>query len=111
MKKIFNFLTPTKVLVIFILFVISVICIYQIDPYEYKKIRASLLFLYFIPGLFVFMLVLIYNLKKSIKENNLKNKVISIIPLFLIILYVLYIFIMVFYAVIRQQFGIKNPME
>lgn len=109
MKKIFNFLTPKKVLFIFILFIISVLCIYQIDSYNYKKIKIGLVFLYFVPGLLVFMLVLIYNIRKSNKENNFKNKVISIIPLTLIILYCLYIFFMVLYAVICQWLGIEHP--
>jgi len=100
MRKIFQFFTPTRTLLIFILFVISVGCIYQIDPYEYKKIRVALLFLYFIPTLFVFTLVFIYNLKKSIKERNSNNKIISIIPLTCIILYFLYIFFMVLFVVI-----------
>jgi cell division protein FtsW (lipid II flippase) len=104
MKKIFNFLTPTKILLIFILFIISVVCIYQIDSYKYKQIRAGLIFLYFIPGLFIFIPVLIYNIKKSNKENNLKNKII------LIILYFLYIFFMVLYAVICQWLGVENQM-
>ncbi|MEI3790547.1 MULTISPECIES: hypothetical protein [unclassified Chryseobacterium] len=110
MKKILNFLNPTKILSIFILFIISVVCIYQIDSYKYKQIRAGLIFLYFIPGLFIFIPVLIYNIKKSNKENNLKNKIISIIPLILIILYFLYIFFMVLYAVICQWLGVENQM-
>ncbi|GEN70170.1 hypothetical protein [Chryseobacterium lathyri] len=104
MKKILNFLNPTKILSIFILFIISVVCIYQIDSYKYKQIRAGLIFLYFIPGLFIFIPVLIYNIKKSNKENNLKNKII------LIILYFLYIFFMVLYAVICQWLGVENQM-
>ncbi|WP_238601934.1 hypothetical protein, partial [Chryseobacterium lathyri] len=97
-------LNPTKILSIFILFIISVVCIYQIDSYKYKQIRAGLIFLYFIPGLFIFIPVLIYNIKKSNKENNLKNKII------LIILYFLYIFFMVLYAVICQWLGVENQM-
>lgn len=100
MKKIFHFLTPTRILLIFILFVISIGFIYQIDPYKHKKIRVALLFLYFIPTLFIFMVVFIYNLKKSIKEGNLNNKIISVIPLICIIMYFLYIFFMVLFAVI-----------
>ncbi|KMQ58500.1 hypothetical protein ACM46_22645 [Chryseobacterium angstadtii] len=100
MRKVFHFFTPTRTLLIFILFIISVGCIYQIDPYKYKKIRVGLIFLYFIPTLFMFMLVFIYNLKKSIKESNLNNKIISIIPLICTILYFLYIFFMVLFSVI-----------
>ncbi|SFN28215.1 hypothetical protein SAMN05421594_2034 [Chryseobacterium oleae] len=110
MKKIFNFLTPTRILLIFILFIISVAFIYQIDPYKYKQIRAGLIFLYFIPGLLLFTLILIYNLKKSNRENDLKGNIVSIIPLILIILYVLYVFLMVSYAVICQWLGIENKI-
>ena len=100
MKKIINFFSPIITLILFVLFIISVIFIYRIDPYEGKKIRSTLLFLYFIPGLFVFMLLSINNVRKSKVENNLKNKILSIIPLTLVILYFLFIAITVLYAVV-----------
>jgi hypothetical protein len=100
MKKIINFLNPIITLILFLLFIISVIFIYRIDPYEGKKIRSTLLFLYFIPGLFIFMLLSINNIKKSKVENNLKNKILSTIPLTLVISYFLFVLIQVLYAIV-----------
>lgn len=110
MKRIFNFLTPTKILIIFLLFIISVLFIYQIDSYKHKQIKVGLIFLYFIPGLFVFTLLLIYNLKRSIKESNLKNKIMSGIPLLLISFYFLYFILIMLIAEICYWLGIENPM-
>ena len=100
MKKIFN---PKRNLVLFILFVISIIVISNFREYMYahKFINILIVVFYFFPGILFFAFSSIYNIRKC-KNAEIKTKVIILFPLLIIVLYILYILLMLGYAMIYR---------
>lgn len=69
--------------------------------YTYKKMKAIIILFYFFPGILLFSFSSIYNIRKY-KNVEIKTKLMILFPLLIIILYVLYILLMLGYAMIYR---------
>jgi len=97
-KKVFE---PKKNLIYFILFALSIIFMFVYLDYTYKKMKAIIILFYFFPGILLFSFSSIYNIRKY-KNVEIKTKLMILFPLLIIILYVLYILLMLGYAMIYR---------
>ncbi|AZA62807.1 hypothetical protein EG340_18065 [Chryseobacterium indoltheticum] len=96
MKKIFNkAIEPANFVVIFLLFVISILLMYTYMDYKYNRIKNFIVFFYLLPGLLFFTVFSIYNLIRFKNSKNLSRKFLSLVPLVIIIIYFLYILIFI----------------
>jgi len=96
MKKIFKkLIEPYTVLILFLVFVISTIFFFEMFDYKYKKLKALMTLLYFVPGLLFFIISSIYNLV-IYKNKNLVIKLIILTPLIIISIYFIYLIILLF---------------
>ncbi len=109
MKKIINFFNPIITLILFVLFIMIYLSINYIGQtselsvkHIYIRTAQFFNFFLFLPGIIFFLVVSIYNFVASKKNRNRKNIFISSIPMFLIIVYFLYIFSILIYGFITS---------
>jgi len=107
MKKIIDFFTPTRTLVIFIVFVLIYLTINYVSQkldlsIRHKSIRLAQLFNFicFIPGTVVFLIISVINFKNNKMMKNRKNIVISSIPIIIIFCYYFYFIILSLYTLL-----------
>lgn len=98
LKKIFE---PKKNIIFFLLFVFTIILFFSCLDYTYKKMKALIILFYFLPGVIFFVFGSIYNIKMY-KNVEIKKKIIILFPLLIIVLYLIYILCMLFYAMIYR---------
>lgn len=96
-----EYFTPKKILIFFILFVISIIFMYIYLDYTYKKLKTVIILVYFFPGILFFAISSIYNIRKY-KNAEIGTKLLILFPLLIIILYVIYVLLMLTYAMIYK---------
>ncbi len=97
-KRIFN---PQRILIFFILFVISVIFMSEYFDYTYKKLKTIIALVYFFPCVLFFAFSSIYNIKMY-KKAEIKTKLIILFPLIIIVFYIIYILFMLGYAMVYR---------
>lgn len=98
LKKIFE---PKKNLIYFILFALSIIIMFTCLDYTYKKVKAIIILIYFFPGILFFAFGSIYNIRRY-RNAEIKIKILVFFPLLIIILYIIYILLMLVYAMIYR---------
>lgn len=86
---------PIPLLILFILFVSSIIILINFMDYMYshKILNILIVIVYFIPGLLFFSIASGYNFLINKNYNNLFIKIITLIPLIVILIYFLYFLI------------------
>ncbi|KQT27035.1 hypothetical protein ASG22_20480 [Chryseobacterium sp. Leaf405] len=102
-------LNPNYVLIFFILFIILFVSInyigyqfFQLDEYTYEKLVKTFNIFCFIPGTFIFLGISIYNFSISKSDNNKRHRIVSLIPLCIVLLFYFYVIIMLLYVFIRD---------
>ncbi|QQV03066.1 MULTISPECIES: hypothetical protein [Chryseobacterium] len=95
LKKVFE---PKRNLVCFILFALSIIIMFTCLDYTYKKMKTIIILIYFFPGILFFAFGSIYNITRY-KNAEIKIKLLVLFPLLIIILYIVYILLMLAYAI------------
>lgn len=90
LKKILN---PSIILIIFVVFVISLILFFMKFDYTYKKLKALVTIFYILPGLVFFCISSIYNFILY-KDKKLSNKLVILTPLIVITGYFVYLIIL-----------------
>ncbi len=111
MKKIITFFNPIITLILFLLFIIVYLSVNYISQnselsVKHIYIRTAQFFNFFLllPGIILFLIISIHNFNESKKNRNHKNIFISSIPIFIIIVYFLYIFSMLIYGFINSDY-------
>ncbi len=92
MKNIFKkIIDPINFVVIFILFIMSILAMYKYMDYTYNRVKSFIVVFYLLPGLLFFTIFSIFNFIRFKNTKNLYTKLITLVPLLVIVIYLLYI--------------------